>query len=145
MMHSHFSHPSSSAIRPFTGKGKVQIASQGEAILVRVNLATTQTRKLKAEIRHFLRKEAAFVRPHFGPFHVHIWTSEYRRKSHLDVDNVAKACLDALNGIVWRDDRQVMQLTSEKFAGERAVIAILARPLAQEPAPIALDESLFGR
>ncbi len=130
-------------IRPFTGKGKVQIASRGNDILVRVNLATTKTRILKSELRRFLRQEAAFVRPHFGPFDVRIWTSQYRNKSHLDVDNIAKACLDALNGIVWRDDRQVMRLTTEKFDGDRARILILARPMAETPAPIAMDETAF--
>ena len=103
------------AVRPFQGKGKVQIASRGDDLLIRVNLATTQTRKLKAELRSFLRREAAFVRPHFGPFEVRIWTSQFGNKSHLDVDNIAKACLDALNGVVWRDDRQVMRVTSEKI------------------------------
>lgn len=132
-----------SSIRPFQGKGKVQIASRGDDMLIRVNLATTQTRKLKAEIRTFLRKEAAFVRPHFGPFEVHIWTSQYQNKSHLDVDNIAKACLDALNGIVWRDDRQVMRLTSEKFHGDRACIMIRTRLLSDVPASVPMDDSLF--
>lgn len=31
-----------------------------------------------------------------------------------DVDNFAKAVLDGLNGIVWRDDSQVVQLTATK-------------------------------
>lgn len=136
---------SSASIRPFSGKGKVQIASRGDEILIRVNLATTQTRKLKAEIRHFLRKEAASVRPHFAPFEVHIWTSEFRQKSHMDVDNIAKACLDALNGIVWRDDRQVVRLTSEKFSGDKACIVIRARPLDAVLTGLPLDESLFDR
>ena len=129
--------------RGFQGKGKVQIASRGNDILVRINLATTQTRKLKAELRTFLRKEAAFVRPHFGPFEVRIWTSQFRNKSHLDVDNIAKACLDALTGIVWRDDRQVMRLTSEKFDGDRAAILIRARILPDVPSPITFDETAF--
>lgn len=129
--------------RPFQGKGKVQIASRGDDILVRVHLATTQTRKLKAQLRTFLRKEAAFVRPHFGPFDVHIWTSQFQNKSHMDVDNIAKACLDALNGIVWRDDRQVMRLTSEKFSGDRAAILIRARLFANLPKPIVMDETAF--
>ena len=132
-----------SSTRPFQGKGKVQIASRGDDLLVLINLATTQTRKLKTQLRTFLRKEAAFVRPHFGPFEVHIWTSQFQNKSHMDVDNIAKACLDALNGVVWRDDRQVIRLTSEKFAGERAAILIRARLLADVPGPIIMDETAF--
>lgn len=32
-----------------------------------------------------------------------------------DVDNVAKAILDALNGVAFADDRQIVQLTCEKW------------------------------
>lgn len=74
--------------RLFSGKGKVQIASRGKS---------------------------AFIRPLFAPFDVHIWTSEYENKSHMDVDIFAKACPDALNGVVWRDNRQGTRLFSEKF------------------------------
>lgn len=31
-----------------------------------------------------------------------------------DADNVAKLCLDALNGVAWRDDAQVVRLRVEK-------------------------------
>lgn len=31
-----------------------------------------------------------------------------------DVDNYAKLCLDALNGVLWRDDSQVVRLLTEK-------------------------------
>lgn len=37
-----------------------------------------------------------------------------------DVDNAAKACLDALNGVAWADDRQVGKLVVEKSYGEEA-------------------------
>ena len=129
--------------RPFHGRGRVQIASRGEDILIRVQLATTQTRKLKTEIRQFLRKEAAHVRPHFAPFEVRIWTSLMEERGQMDVDNIAKACLDALNGIVWRDDRQVYKLISEKFTGPKNEIAIRARPLDIPCEPIDLDENLL--
>lgn len=31
-----------------------------------------------------------------------------------DVDNIAKACMDALKGIVWHDDSQIVRVTMEK-------------------------------
>jgi hypothetical protein len=34
-----------------------------------------------------------------------LYSSGYR----LDVDNMAKVILDALNGVIWKDDRQVIQ------------------------------------
>lgn len=37
-----------------------------------------------------------------------------------DVDNVAKAVLDALNGVAWADDRQVSRLVVEKSYGTEA-------------------------
>lgn len=32
-----------------------------------------------------------------------------------DIDNLAKAILDACNGVVWTDDAQIVSLTTEKF------------------------------
>lgn len=37
-----------------------------------------------------------------------------------DVDNVAKAILDGLNKILWRDDRQVVRIVSEKHVDRAA-------------------------
>ena len=36
-----------------------------------------------------------------------------------DIDNVIKAVLDALNGIAWRDDAQVVNLTATRTFTER--------------------------
>ena len=34
-----------------------------------------------------------------------------------DCDNLAKAVLDACNGIIWADDSQVISMTTEKYQG----------------------------
>lgn len=39
-------------------------------------------------------------------------------KPRGDVDNLAKSILDALNGIAWHDDAQVMELKVRKADGE---------------------------
>lgn len=39
-----------------------------------------------------------------------------------DVDNCAKAILDAMNGIVYRDDRQVVSLRARKHYGNPEII-----------------------
>ena len=41
-----------------------------------------------------------------------------------DVDNIAKAAMDACNGIVWIDDCQVCELSASKRYGERAMVVI---------------------
>lgn len=44
-----------------------------------------------------------------------------------DVDNVAKAIVDALNGIVFRDDRNIIKLVVEKrYAPEDGVEVVVA-------------------
>ena len=35
-----------------------------------------------------------------------------------DIDNLAKAVLDAGNGILWQDDRQIYKMTLQKYKGE---------------------------
>jgi Holliday junction resolvase RusA-like endonuclease len=60
--------------------------------------------------------EAVFVRPkyHKTKKGVKVTAPEIPRQ---DVDNVAKAVLDALNGIAWVDDTQVRRLVIEKSYG----------------------------
>lgn len=43
--------------------------------------------------------------------------------SKTDVDNLAKACLDAANGVVWKDDRQIVKMTcSKEFCEQNKII-----------------------
>ena len=39
-----------------------------------------------------------------------------------DADNVAKCICDALNGLAWKDDSQVVRLYVEKFFGEEPLV-----------------------
>jgi Holliday junction resolvase RusA-like endonuclease len=61
--------------------------------------------------------EAVFVRPkyHKTKRGVKVTAPEIPRQ---DVDNVAKAVLDALNGVAWVDDTQVARLVIEKSYGD---------------------------
>lgn len=129
-----------------SGSGKVRIHTDGDIAVVIIDAATTQTRPLKKFVSAFIKREAAAVRPWFGPFEVRIWTSVMaeKRGAH-DVDNIAKAILDALSGVFWRDDRQVVRLISERFEGDANRIAVKITPLREQLQPIDLDASLLGR
>ena len=42
-----------------------------------------------------------------------------------DLDNIAKAIMDGLNGVAYKDDRQVMCLTVQRLMGEERVEILL--------------------
>lgn len=46
-----------------------------------------------------------------------------------DIDNIAKACFDALSMIVFRDDKQVVSSTIEKWYGDRPRVEMQVREL----------------
>lgn len=49
--------------------------------------------------------------------HIPVSARKYPDLPRWDVDNVAKTILDAGNGILWADDRQIARLTIEKAFG----------------------------
>jgi Holliday junction resolvase RusA-like endonuclease len=53
-----------------------------------------------------------------------------------DCDNIAKLCLDALNGVVWVDDAQVVTLFIRKRYAEAAGLDITIRPYLPAVAPV---------
>lgn len=65
------------------------------------------------------------------------------RTDRIDADNIAKACLDALTGLLWRDDRQVVRLSIEKLFGpETPRITLAAEPAEARAESGALEEWL---
>lgn len=48
-----------------------------------------------------------------------------RHTKKCDADNIAKACLDALNGIAFYDDSQVCELSVSKFYGDTPKVEII--------------------
>lgn len=56
-------------------------------------------------------------------------------ETYGDVDNLAKAVMDAGNGLLWPDDAQVVRLVSEKLyaaQGEPPRVLLMVRPLPLE-------------
>jgi Holliday junction resolvase RusA-like endonuclease len=46
-----------------------------------------------------------------------------------DLDNIAKAWNDALNGVVYRDDSLICRMTLDKRYGPQALVVVTVRPL----------------
>ena len=124
----------------FEGRGRVQAVRSGDALLLRIDALTTQTRRLKPLVADFFRKHDRH-RPRYGPFECRIRIEHVGRLAGHDVDNVAKALLDALTGVVWFDDAQVRRLLVERVEGERPRIHVCARPLAPGEVPTLRDET----
>jgi len=60
----------------------------------------------------------------------------WHTKASGDADNLAKACLDAGNGVLWHDDRQVCSLTVEKYIaaqGEPPYTSMLVKQIEGDP------------
>ena len=126
-----------------TGSGKLKVFPGRKANLVVFDAATTQTRALKKIMAAAVRAGAR-VRPARGPVEVRIWTSVMSEKAGAhDVDNVAKAVLDALDGVFYLDDRQVVRLVSERFHGHANRIAVRVTTLDGPVPVIDLDETLL--
>ena len=108
---------------------KVQANMSGDELNLRVDAVTTQTRRFKSLIGEFFRLEFKRARPKWGPYEVCIEIQRRADGSSHDVDNVAKAVLDALTGVVFHDESQVQRLLVTKVEGDRQRISVTARPM----------------
>ena len=97
-------------------EGGVEIAIDG---------ITTQARYYKPLVYEFFRREFQ-IRPRHGDFDVEIQMSHKGEPPNLDLDNLAKALLDALKGHVFVDDNQIARLICERAQGERDRITLRA-------------------
>jgi len=114
-----------SAALGWSGRGKVRARWAGEALEVSIDGITTQAKYYKPLVYEFFRKDFR-LRPHYGDFSVEIVMEHVGEPPRLDLDNLAKALLDALKGFVFYDDSQIARLLVQRVAGERERITILA-------------------
>lgn len=92
---------------PPVGKGRPKFDGRS-----RRAITPAKTAEWEERAGYFARSAAAEARWKFGPddrFDVDLLTCS-RDERRPDLDNVAKACLDALNGIIYQDDRHVEAL-----------------------------------
>jgi hypothetical protein len=114
----------------WTGTGKVRARSDDAGLSIVVDGLTTQAKYYKPLIYEFFRKEWRGARPSWGDQSVEIVMEHVGDPPWMDLDNLAKALLDAIKGYVFHDDAQVARLLVERRSGERERILIRVSPRA---------------
>ena len=109
----------------WNGRGKVRARAIDRGVELTIDEITTQARIYKPLVYEFFRKEFQ-VRPRWGDFEVEIIVAHAGEPPGLDLDNLAKALLDALKGHVFFDDVQIARLLCERAPGERDRITVRA-------------------
>ena len=109
------------------GTGKVRLREAGETVEITIDGLTTQAKYYKPLVYEFMRKEWQ-SRPSWGDFTVEIGMEHVGDPPHIDLDNLAKALLDAIKGYLFHDDAQVARLLVERHPGERERITIRVSP-----------------
>jgi hypothetical protein len=112
----------------WVGTGRVRAREIDGALEIAVDGLTTQAKYYKPLIYEFFRKEWRASRPAWGDYAVEIRMEYTGDPPWLDLDNLAKAILDAIKGHAFHDDAQVHRLLVERHAGERERITVIVRP-----------------
>lgn len=107
------------------GRGKVRARQLPDGVEIAIDEITTQARVYKPLVYEFFRKEMP-MRPRWGDFEVEIRVNHAGEPPGLDLDNLAKALLDALKGHVFFDDSQIARLVCERTRAERDGITLRA-------------------
>ena len=108
----------------WTVSGKVRAREAEGVVTVAVDGITTQAKYYKPLLYEFFRKEWRGGRPSWEEFSVEITMDYVGDAPWMDLDNLAKAILDALKGNAFHDDSQVGRLLVERRAGERERISV---------------------
>jgi len=108
--------------------GKVRARETGTGLEIVIDGLTTQGRYYKPLVYEFFRKAWPHnidrSQPASGDYAVEIRMEHIGDPPWMDLDNLAKALLDAIKGFVFHDDSQVARLLVERFEGEREQIQI---------------------
>ena len=113
----------------WTHHGKVRAREAEGLFEIVVDGLTTQSKYYKPLVYEFFRKAWRGARPSWGEFSVDIMMEYVGDPPWIDLDNLAKAILDAIKGHAFHDDAQVARLLVERRAGERERIVVSVRKL----------------
>jgi crossover junction endodeoxyribonuclease RusA len=113
----------------WTGRGKVRAREAPGGLVIVVDGLTSQAKYYKPLIYEFFRKEWRGARPAWGECAVDIAMEYTGDPPWLDLDNLAKAILDAIKGYAYHDDAQVCRLLVERRPGERERITVTVTPV----------------
>ena len=108
----------------WTQHGKVRARETADGMIVEVEGLTSQAKYYKPLIYEFFRKAWRGSRPAWGEFSVAIRMDYLGDPPWLDLDNLAKAILDAIKGYAFHDDAQVARLLVERRPGDREQIVV---------------------
>ena len=106
------------------GKGKVRARETSDGLEISIEGLTTQAKYYKPLVHEFFRKEWRGSRPSWGEYVVEIGMDYVGEPPWMDLDNLAKALLDAVKGYAFHDDAQVARLVVERQAASREGISI---------------------
>ena len=109
----------------WTQHGKVRAREAAGVLTVEVEGLTSQAKYYKPLIYEFFRKAWRGARPAWGEYAVEIRMEYVGDPPWLDLDNLAKAILDAIKGYAFHDDAQVARLLVERHPGQRERIAVM--------------------
>lgn len=130
------------------GKGRPRFARVGKKAVRAYTPAATKS--YETHVALLARAGLGRRGPLQGPLEVRIeascpvpasWSRVKRRRAiearmrpttKPDIDNLAKAVLDALNGTAWRDDAQVVELACSKRYGAIPSVHVVVREIIQE-------------
>ena len=106
---------------------KVRAREVEAGLDIEVEGVSTQARYYKPLIYEFFRKTWRGARPAWGEFSVEILMDYVGDPPWLDLDNLAKAILDAIKGYAFHDDAQVGRLVVARNASDVERVRITVR------------------
>ncbi len=118
-------------------KGAITVTIPGRPVpkdrprVVRGNTYTPAA-TVAAEHRIALLARAAGARPIECPVAVRAEFVFKDGRARADIDNLAKLVLDALNGVAFKDDRQVVSLEATIYRGQKDLSVVTITPIAEE-------------